>query len=190
MRSSVLIAITPALLAACTERMDDQPRYEPLEQSAFFADGRSARPIVKGTVPRGRWFENEAVATGRSGGRLVDAIPVPLTAALVERGRERFNIHCSPCHDRAGTGQGIVVKRGYKQPPSYHEERLRLAPAGHFFSVMTEGFGVMPDYASEVAIPDRWAITAYIRALQLSQHARIEDVPEDVRQSLRSGGPR
>jgi len=170
--------------------MDDQPRYEPLEASRFFADGQSARPRVEGTVARGELHEDAALYTGKAGDRLVDKLPVALTPALLARGRERFDIFCSPCHDRVGTGRGMIVRRGYKQPPSLHVERLRQAPPGHFFDVMTNGFGVMPAYAHQVPVRDRWAIVAYIRALQRSQHATLADVPPAERQALETEGPR
>jgi len=170
--------------------MDDQPRYEPLEASRFFPDGQSSRPRVEGTVARGELHADAALYTGKTGGRLVEKLPVPLTADLLARGRERYDIYCSPCHDRVGTGKGMIVRRGYREPPSLHIERLRQAPAGHFFDVMTSGFGAMPAYARQVAVRDRWAIVAYIRALQRSQRATLADVPAAERQALETEGPR
>jgi len=178
------------LAAACRQQMDDQPRYEPLEASRFFPDGQSSRPRVEGTVARGELHADAALYTGKTGGRLVEKLPVPLTADLLARGRERYDIYCSPCHDRVGTGKGMIVRRGYREPPSLHVERLRQAPAGHFFDVMTSGFGAMPAYAHQVAVRDRWAIVAYIRALQRSQRATLADVPAAERQALETEGPR
>jgi len=164
--------------------MADQPRYEPLSRSTFFGDDRAARPLVEGTVARGQLRTDEHLYTGKEAGKLVDKFPFPLTLAVLTRGQQRFNIFCSPCHDRVGTGQGMIVRRGYREPPSFHIDRLRQAPAGYFFDVMSKGFGVMPDYAQQIQPEDRWAIVAYIRALQLSQHATLADMPEDQRQQL------
>ncbi len=190
MRTELAAAVLTLLAAACRQQMDDQPRYKPLEASRFFPDGQSARPRVEGTVARGELHEDAALYAGKAGDRLVDRVPVALTPELLARGRERFDIYCSPCHDRVGTGMGMIVRRGYKQPPSLHVERLRQAPAGHFFDVMTNGFGVMPAYAHQVAVRDRWAIVAYIRALQRSQRATLADVPPAERQALETEGPR
>jgi cytochrome c553 len=133
---------------------------------------------------RGQLRADEAFYTGKSGGKPLDAFPFPVTREVLLRGQERFNIFCAPCHDRVGTGQGMVVRRGFRAPPSYPMDRLRQAPVGHFFDVMTHGFGVMSDYAAQVSPQDRWAIVAYIRALQLSQHASLDDVPEAERGRL------
>jgi len=164
--------------------MADQPRYQPLQRSTFFSDERSERPLVPDTVARGHLDADAAFYTGKVGGNLVDTLPLPLTEELLARGEERFNIFCSPCHDRTGNGNGMVVQRGFRAPPSYHIGRLRQAPIGHFFDVMTHGFGAMPDYAAQVPPRDRWAIAAYIRALQLSQNATLADVPLQERQQL------
>jgi mono/diheme cytochrome c family protein len=171
-------------LAACRQQMADQPRYEPLVRSTFFGDERSARPLVEGTVARGQLRTDEQLYEGKQGGKLVDRFPFAVTFAVLSRGRERYDIFCSPCHDRVGTGQGMIVRRGYRAPPSMHIERLRQAPAGYFFDVISNGFGVMPDYSQPIRPEDRWAIAAYIRALQLSQHATVADVPADQRQQL------
>jgi mono/diheme cytochrome c family protein len=178
------------LAGACRQKMDDQPRYEPLEASRFFPDGQSARPRVPGAVARGELREDAALYTGQVGGRPVDALPVPITAELLARGRERYDIYCSPCHDRVGSGRGMIVRRGYRQPPSLHLDRLRQAPAGHFFDVATNGFGAMPAYAAQVPVRDRWAIVAYVRALQRSQHATLADVPPAERRLLEAEGTR
>ena len=170
-----LLAIS--LLAGCRQDMHDQPRYKPLAQSDFFADLRSARPPVEGTVARGQLHEDTYLYTGKIGNSPGDYMPFPVTADLLARGRERFNIYCSPCHSRLGDGNGMIVQRGFRTPPSYHTERLRKAPLGYFFDVMTNGFGAMPEYASQIPPADRWAIVSYIRALQLSQAATMSDVP-------------
>ncbi len=184
-RTAVLLGVCCLLLGAgCQQQMADQPRYQPLQRSTFFGDERSARPILPDTVARGHLASDAAFYTGKVGGNLVDRLPLPLTEELLARGQERFNIFCSPCHDRTGNGNGMVVRRGFRSPPSYHIDRLRQAPIGHFFDVMTHGFGAMPDYAAQVPPRDRWAIAAYIRALQLSQDATLADVSPQERQQL------
>ena len=179
----VIIAMSVAL-AACRQDMHDAPRYEPLEASAFFASGGSARTLVENTVPRGFLREDELLYTGKVSGQFADMFPMPVTADVMARGRERYNVFCSPCHGQTGVGNGMIVQRGFRQPPSYHEPRLREAPAGYFFDVMTNGFGAMQDYSAQVPVADRWAIAAYIRALQLSQGAAVADVPADRRADL------
>jgi mono/diheme cytochrome c family protein len=156
--------------------MFDQPKVRPLQASTFFADGRASRPLPEDTVARGDLRGNELLFTGRIGGVVADAFPFAVTKEVLDRGQERFDIFCSPCHGRTGYGDGMIVQRGFKAPPSFHGDRLRQAPAGHFFEVMTTGFGVMYDYRSRVSPEDRWAIAAYIRALQLSQHASAADL--------------
>ena len=178
------MALGLASILGCQQKMADQPRYEPLEHSTFFNDERASRPLIEGTVARGHLRADDHLYAGKVNGKLVDTFPFPVTRAVLARGQERFNIYCSPCHDRTGYGQGMVVRRGYRAPPSYHIDRLRQAPVGHFFEVMTNGFGVMPSYAQQVRVQDRWAIAAYIRALQLSQHAALADVPQEQRQKL------
>ena len=164
--------------------MADQPRPKPLAQSGFFADERSARPQVEGTVARGHLEADELFSRAQSGDRTVESFPFAVTLKTLRRGEERFNIFCAPCHDRVGNGRGMIVRRGFRAPPSLHIDRLRQAPAGYFFSVISRGFGAMPDYAEQIAPEDRWAIVAYIRALQLSQHATLAEVPDDQRQQL------
>ena len=164
-------------LAGCRQDMHNQPKYRGLRASAFFTDGSSARPLVEGTVARGTLQEDEGFFTGKIDKIDVKELPFAIDQQVLNRGQERFNIYCSPCHDRTGSGNGMVVQRGYRQPPSFHIDRLRQADAGHFFDVMTNGFGAMPDYKVQIAPRDRWAIVAYIRALQLSQHAAAADVP-------------
>jgi hypothetical protein len=169
--------------------MHDQPRYEPLEPSTFFADGRSSRPLVEGTVARGYLRLDELLYTGKVNGELSETLPFSVTRELLERGQERYNVYCTPCHDHVGNGQGMIVQRGLRPPPSFHIERLRAAPIGHFFDVITNGYGAMANYAVEVATVDRWAIAAYIRALQLSQHAEVAELPEVDRRHLQSLHP-
>jgi mono/diheme cytochrome c family protein len=170
--------------AGCRQDMHDQPKYRPLRESAFFADGLSARPVVAGTVPRGYLQDDELLYRGRVDGQIAEVFPFAIDAAVMARGRERFDIFCSPCHGATGTGDGMVVRRGFRRPPPLADERLRKAPPGHFFDVMTNGFGAMPDYAAQIRPADRWAVTAYIRALQLSAHATVADVPEAERAKL------
>src|SRR5512143_1264661 len=183
----VFVAASLLLVAGCRQDMHVQPRYKPLDPSNFFGDGRSARPPVPGTVARGQLRVNEAMYTGKVNGVLVDAFPFFITHKDLERGRERYNIYCSPCHDYTGGGQGLVVQRGFPPPPSYHIERLRSAPVGHFFDVMTRGYGTMFSYADRLSPEDRWRIAACIRALQLSQHGGLDDVPQKDREALEKG---
>jgi hypothetical protein len=174
--ASVLLVV--GLLAACRIDMHVQPRINPLAKSDFFTDQRSARPPVEGTVARGHLHEDSYFYTGKIGNNPGDAMPFPLTKDVLERGRERYNIYCAPCHARVGDGNGFIPSRGFtRKPPSFHEQRLQKAPLGYFFDVMTNGFGIMPDYASQIPARDRWDIVAYIRALQLSQNATKADVP-------------
>lgn len=167
------------------QRMFDQPKYEPLERSTFFADGLSARQPVPGTVARGQLRLDTHLHLGTIEGELAETLPtnIELDYGLLKRGQERYDIFCAPCHDRTGRGNGMIVQRGLKQPPSMHEDRLREAPIGHFFDVMTNGFGAMYSYSSRIPVEDRWAIAAYIRALQFSQNAEFDQLPaEDQRQ--------
>ena len=179
-----LLVLTSAVLTGCRQDMHDQPKYKALAPSSFFSDGRSARPLVPGTVARGDLREDTDLYQGKVDGKLVDTFPFPVTKQILVRGQERYNIYCVPCHDLIGNGQGMVVRRGFRAPPSYHIERLRQAPAGYFYDVITNGFGAMQDYSVQVPVSDRWAIVAYIRALQLSQHAGLNDVPEADRGKL------
>jgi hypothetical protein len=179
------LVLSLGLLSACRQDMHDQPKYIPLRPSDFFADGRSARPLIEGTVARGYLDANVLLYTGKGpDGKPSNEFPMPVTKELLLRGQQRFNIYCSPCHDRTGNGNGMIVRRGYRHPPSYHSDRLRQQPNGYFFDVITRGFGAMPDYAVQVQPEDRWAIVAYIRALQLSQQASINDVPAADRSQL------
>jgi mono/diheme cytochrome c family protein len=174
---------------ACRQDMHDQPRYKPLAATDFFGDGRSARPAVEGTVARGHLRIDQAHYTGKVNNEEVDYFPFAITRADLERGQERFNINCSPCHSRIGDGNGMVVRRGFRQAASYHTEKLIKAPVGHFFDVMTNGFGAMPSYGSRIEPDDRWRIAAYIRVLQLSENATIQDVPAGMRTELDKNPP-
>ena len=178
------VVVMAAALIGCRQDMHDNPRYEPLEATTFFADGGASRTFVANTVARGTLREDTHLYQGRVNGQLATTFPMPVTAQVMARGQERFNVFCSPCHGRTGSGNGMVVQRGFRAPPSYHEDRLRNAPVGYFFDVMTNGFGAMQDYASQVPVADRWAIAAYIRALQLSQRATLADVPANRRADL------
>jgi mono/diheme cytochrome c family protein len=182
-RTAAAVTLSIAL-CGCRQDMHDQPRYRPLQASTLFDDGRSARPHVEGTVARGHLNEDLAFHTGKQGNQLVETLPFPLTRALLNRGQERFNVYCSPCHGQTGSGNGMIVQRGFSHPPAYTSDRVRLQPLGHYFDVMTNGFGAMHSYASRVAPYDRWAIAAYIRVLQASRSATIEDVPADRRGAL------
>ncbi len=166
----VLLAGTLAT-TACRQDMQDQPRYKPLSQTSFFGDERSARPTIRDTVARGQLHLDEARYTGKMDGKDVTAIPIQIFRADVVRGQDRYQIYCTPCHGRLGDGRGMIVLRGMRQPPSYLDARLVNAPIGHFFDVITNGYGAMYPYNSRVAVDDRWRIAAYIRALQLSQNA-------------------
>jgi hypothetical protein len=172
---SIILAVLA--LTGCRQDMQDQPRFKPLAESDFYSDLRSARPPVDGTVARGQLYEDSYFYTGKIGNNPGDNLPFPVTGEVLARGRERFNIYCAPCHSRLGDGNGMIVQRGFRAPPSFHTERLRKAPLGYFFDVMTNGFGAMPDYASQIPPRDRWTIVSYIRALQLSQAATMADLP-------------
>jgi mono/diheme cytochrome c family protein len=220
-RSVMMMGFAALCLTGCGQEMAEQPSYRPLRPSAFFADGRSERPLIAGTVARGHLNGDVQMYTGKLpresrdllqvGGTLgtaagnplgaiawsferplyADTFPMPITLPVLKRGQERFDIYCAVCHDRMGTGRGMIVQRGFTQPPSYHTDysrglalqgirvKLRDAPVGYYFGVITHGFGAMPDYSEQVPVPDRWAIIAYIRALQMSQHATLADVHDE-----------
>jgi mono/diheme cytochrome c family protein len=197
------------------QQMANQPAYRPLQASSFFPDGRSARPLVPGTVARGDLRADTAFYTGLSGktdeqtraagvvataGHPLGAaalfiaadpyeekFPLPITEKLLQRGQERFNIFCAVCHDRAGTGEGMVKQRGFTPPPSFHQPRLRQARLGYFFSVITRGYGAMPDYASQIPPPDRWAIVLYVRTLQIREHAPVARLAPALVKQLKEG---
>jgi mono/diheme cytochrome c family protein len=170
--------------AGCRQDMHDQPKYIPYRRASFFADQRSERTPAQGTIARGQLREDSLLETGKVGDADAPAFPFEIDSAVMERGQERFNIYCSPCHGRTGDGNGMIVQRGYRHPPSFHIDRLRQAPPGHIFDVITNGFGAMPDYAVEVRVQDRWAIAAYIQALQFSQHAPAASLPAETRTAL------
>jgi len=174
------------LAAGCRRDMQVQPRYNPYDASNFFDDGRSVRQPVAGTVARGHLRLDELLYTGKISGKEADTFPFAITRADLNRGRERYNIYCAPCHDYTGSGRGMIVLRGFPQPPSFHMDRLRQAPVGHYVDVITNGLGVMYPYADRVAPEDRWRIVAYIRALQLSQQGALSDVPPADRSRLQS----
>ncbi len=166
--------------------MDDQPKYEAMEESRFFLDKSAMRMPVEGTVARGQLNENSAYYQGKNAnGKLVRKMPVIISLPLLERGQKRFNIFCAPCHGRTGAGQGIVTKKGFLPPPSFHIDRLRDTEDGHIFDVISKGIRNMPSYSYQIPVADRWAIVAYIRALQRSQNAALKDIPEDVKKTLK-----
>ncbi len=201
-RRSFLVACRPATFAAillaalsasaCRQDMQDQPKYIPLRgPTSFFADHRSERPLMEGTVARGHLDDDALFYTGNGpDGKPSNEFPFPVTRDVILRGQDRFNIYCAPCHDRVGNGDGMIVRRGFRHPPSYHIDRLRSAPNGYIFDVITNGFGAMPDYAAQIQPADRWAIVAYVRALQLSQNASVKDVPagQSIPPALSLGG--
>jgi mono/diheme cytochrome c family protein len=177
-RSTPFALLICLLLAAgCRQDMHNQPKYRPLRATDFFADGSSARPHVEGTIARGTLQEDEAFFTGKVGTALVTEMPFPVDEQVLNRGEQRYTIFCAPCHDATGGGKGMVVQRGYRQPTTFHIDRLRQAPPGHFFDVMTNGLGAMPDYRAQISPRDRWAIVAYVKALQLSQHTPAAEIP-------------
>ena len=182
------VLLTAGALTACRQDMQDQPKFIPLRPSGFFDDGRSERPLLDGTIARGHLNDDTALNTGKGpDGKPLDTFPFPVTSEVVARGRDRFNVYCTPCHDRTGSGNGMVPRRGFRHPPSYHTDRLRQVPNGYIFDVISNGFGAMPDYAAQIPVPDRWAIVAYVRALQLSENANVNDVPAGDRSKLGGG---
>ena len=184
MRLLLLVAAASVFIAGCRQDMHDAPRYEAFEASASFADNRASRTAPAGTVARGWLRDDEALYTGKVAGQTVEAFPFAITHADLQRGQQRFNIYCTPCHGRIGDGNGMVVQRGYRQAASFHQDRLRQERVGYFYDVITNGFGAMPDYATQIPVRDRWLIVAYVRTLQLSQHATVEDVPAGSRAEL------
>jgi mono/diheme cytochrome c family protein len=170
-----------ALVAGCRQDMHNQPKFIPQRGTSFFADGRSARPQVEHTIARNEVDENDYFHTGLVNGREMDAMPYPVTPAVMARGQERFNIYCSPCHSRVGNGEGMIVERGYKPAANFHDAKRLAEPLSHFFTVMTNGYGAMPDYSAQLPPEDRWAVAAYIRALQYSQSASAASVPSGTK---------
>jgi len=182
---SALCLLLAGAATGCRRDMFEQPLSKPLERSDFFRDNQMAsRPLVPFTVPRGQLNEDEAFYTGKIRTNLVVEFPFPITRQILERGRERFEIYCAPCHARTGEGNGMIVQRGFPVPPSYHIDRLRQAPVGHFVDVITRGYGIMYSYADRVAPSDRWAIAAYIRVLQLSRNVTVAELPNEQREKM------
>ena len=173
-------------IAGCRQQMADQPHQRPLEPSNFFDDGMASRPVEPGTVARAGKEQDGLRFQSKVDGKLVDTFPFEVTMEVLARGQERYEIFCSPCHDRLGTGQGMIVRRGFTPARSFHDPRLRDAPAGHFFEVMTQGFGQMPSYANQLSEQDRWAVIAYIRALQFSRNARLDQLPPEDRAKMKA----
>jgi len=176
----VAAAVAAFGLAGCRQDMHDQPKLQTLGRSAFFSDHRASRPPVDGAVARGELHEDELLHTGFQNGELTTEFPYPVTREIVERGRQRFNIYCTPCHGQLGDGLGTVVQRGFQRPPSYHIDRLRQAPVGHFYNVISNGKGRMYSFNDRIQTDDRWAIVSYIRALQLSRNVSVNDLPAAV----------
>jgi mono/diheme cytochrome c family protein len=188
---AALVLAGAALITAGCSRLDmqDQPKYKPQRPSDFFADGRSERQPVEGTVARGQLNEDIAFYQGKdAAGNDIDTFPIAVDKAVIVRGQNRYDIYCSPCHGRIGNGLGMIVRRGFKQPPSYHIDRLRQAPVGHLYDVITNGYGAMLNYAAQVQPRDRWAIVAYIRALQYSENANVNDLPAEARSRIPAAG--
>lgn len=192
-RRVVWAGVAAALLAGgagCKQKMSYQPRYDPLERSEIFNDRSSARPLPAGTVARGFLRDDPEVFLGRkANGDYVTEFPFPVTEAVMKRGQERFTIYCTMCHGFSGYGDGMIVQRGFSAPPSFHDPETRDKPVGYYFSVITNGYGAMPGHAHQIPVSDRWAIVAYVRALQLSQNARLEDVPAEHRKDLDAPPP-
>ena len=185
MKAVLLVLASALLLSACRRDMQDQPRFRPFRATTFFADGRSARPLVPGTVARGHLEEDDHLYRGQVDGKPAETFPFEVTAQILARGRERYDIFCAPCHGRVGDGDGAVVERGMRRPVSFHAERLRKASPGSFFDAITNGFGAMFDMKDRISAEDRWAIVAYVRALQRSQSASLDDAPQAERERLR-----
>ncbi|UCI29341.1 cytochrome c [Mesorhizobium sp. B4-1-4] len=179
MKARFALLLAAMLIAGCRQDMEDQPRYNPLAKSDQFADGMSARMPAKGTVARDADLSP-----------VPDTFPYPITMALLQRGRQRFDIFCSPCHGRTGDGHGMIVQRGFPAPPSYHQDALRKATDRHIYDVITDGYGAMYSYAARVAPADRWAIVAYVRALQYSRDAPVAGLPESLRARLEAEAAR
>jgi hypothetical protein len=178
--ASVLLVIS-----GCRQDMHNQPKYVPYRSSEFFQDGLSERQQLVNTVARGELREDAYLYTGKVGTKEGDHFPFPITQAVMERGRERYDIYCSPCHSRVGDGNGMIVKRGYRQAANFHDQKYATQTVGHYYDVISHGSGAMPDYAAQIEPPDRWAIAAYIRALQYAQNGTMADVPAGQRGQLK-----
>jgi len=184
MKPPLALALLALSLAGCRRDMADQARYKPLAPSEFYPDGAASRPLPAHTIARGHLNADSHFFGGRVKGELATEFPSPVTKEQLQRGQERFDIYCAPCHGRTGEGQGMIALRGFPPPPSFHQPRLREAPVGHFYEVITNGWGLMYPYAARVEPADRWAIIAYIRALQLSTNARLADADPAERARL------
>lgn len=178
-----------SLAAGCIQQMADQPSYRPLQASKFFSDGRASRPLVEGTIARGQLRLDDHLYRGTVNGQPATEFPFEVTEAVLERGQKRYNIYCAPCHDQAGSGNGMIVRRGFHKPPSFHTDKLREAPVGQLYDVIANGYRLMPAYSAQIPVDDRWAIVAYMRALQLSQNATPADVPREELQKLEAMAP-
>ena len=190
MKLSRLACLSAILVCVgCRQEMRNDSRLKPLQEDLFFPDGNASRPLVPNTVARGFTNNDDFFFCGEVNGKLVRGFPASVTREEIDRGRDRFNIYCSVCHGPVGEGEGMIVQRGFPQPPSFHDQRLRDAPEGHFFFVITHGYGAMYPYADRVPPEDRWAIIAYIRALQLSRNSTINDVAPNRRSELNRAGP-
>lgn len=184
MKTKLLLLFAAALLTGCRQDMHDQPKYRAYSYSSFWNDSRSMRPRVDHTIARGQLKVDSVVHRGRAGGQFVSEIPFKLTRDFLAHGQQRYDIYCTPCHGATGDGEGMVVQRGFKHPPTYHQDRLRSQPVGYIYDVITNGYGSMISYSSRIPVQDRWAIVAYVRALQLSQNANVSEVPEAERPKL------
>ena len=191
--SFVSIVTAAALFTGCRQDMHDQPKYKPLRESSFFADKRQSRPVLPNTVARGDLREATEFYSGKTAADAkvdLDYFPMPVNREVLDRGHQRFDVFCSPCHGRLGNGAGMIVKRGFKAPPSYHIERLRTAPVGHFYDVITNGYGSMYNYAAQITPRDRWAIVSYIRVLQFSQNVTATEITPEMRARLDAPPPK
>jgi hypothetical protein len=173
-----LAALALLFTAGCRQDMHNQPKFYPQRGTTFYADGRSVRPQIEHTVARSQLREDTFFYTGLIDGKEQDMLPFPATLAVLQRGEERYNVYCTPCHSRVGNGAGMIVQRGYKPAGNFHDAKRLAEPLSHYFYVITNGYGAMPDYSAQLVPADRWAVTAYIRALQLSQNAKLADVPQ------------
>jgi mono/diheme cytochrome c family protein len=179
-RRRALLAAVALQALSCRQDMHDQPRLKPYARSDFFADERASRQPVPGTVARGQLREDGLLFTGKLDGRFAQEMPFPATIEILQRGQERYRIYCTPCHGQTGRGDGIVVRRGFRKPSSFHVDRLRGEPVGYFFDSMTNGFGAMSDYSAQIPVRDRWAIAAYVKTLQLSEHADVKQLSSEL----------
>lgn len=185
----LLLLALSVVLSACGMNMHNQPKGKYQSANPFFANGTTSQQLPQGVVSRNRGAFDPSFYSGQdTSGSLLADIPFEVTTELLERGQGRFNIYCAPCHNFTGDGQGVVVQKGMPQPASFHEQRLRQQNIGYFYYVATNGFGRMYSYASRITPEDRWAIAAYIRALQLSQHAMLKDVPAELQEELKANG--